>query len=137
MNLQTFKAGEFRQQYQYQSFFPTPINGPWEWSDVQVNSLLAEANRWIGELNAFSKLLPDVDLYISMHVLKEASASSRIEGTRTKMESAALPEEEIDPEGRDDWREVQNYVRAMNHVVARLPEIPLSNRLLREAHSIL
>lgn len=137
MNLETFHAGNFRQQFQYRSFSPTTINGLWEWSDVQVNSLLSEANRWIGELNAFSKLLPDVDLYIKMHVLKEANASSRIEGTQTNMASAALPEEEIDPEGRDDWHEVQNYVHAMNHAVERLSQLPLSNRLLCESHAIL
>src|SRR5690606_29285774 len=105
MNFAHFKSGHWRQQHQYRSFSPAPVNHAWEWVDPKINSSLAEANRWIGELNAFSQLLPDVDLYIKMHVLKEASASSRIEGTQTNMESAALPEEEIDPEDRDDWRE--------------------------------
>jgi Fic family protein len=137
MHIEQFQSGHFRQQIQYRSFSPTPINLQWSWADPQVNSLLAEANRWIGELNAFGQILPDVDLYIKMHVLKEASSSSRIEGTRTSLDAAAMPEEEIDPEGRDDWREVQNYVCAMNLGVERLATLPLSNRLLRETHAVL
>lgn len=137
MNIEEFQSGVYKQRFQYRSFTPTLVNGPWEWTDSRLNSLLSEANRWVGELNAFSQLLPDVDTYIKMHVLKEANASSRIEGTQTNIETAALPEEEVDPEGRDDWREVHNYVAAMNHAVDRLSTLPLSNRLLREAHSIL
>lgn len=137
MQIEQFQSGRFRQQFQYRSFTPALINIQWGWSDPQINSLLAEANRWIGELNAFGQLLPDVDLYIKMHVLKEASSSSRIEGTQTSIETAALPEDEVDPEGRDDWDEVQNYVRAMNLGVERLSSFPLSNRLLRETHAIL
>ncbi len=137
MRIEEFQSGNYRQQYQYRSFNPTYINHEWTWEDAAVNSLLAEANRWVGELNAYSKILPDVNLYIKMHVLKEANASSRIEGTQTSMETAALPLEEIDPEGRDDWQEVQNYVAAMNNGVDRLENLSLSNRLLKEAHAIL
>ena len=72
-----------------------------------------------------------------MHVIKEATGSSKIEDTRTEIEDAILPEEEITSENRDDWREVNNYTRALNQAIERLQSLPYSNRLLQEAHHTL
>lgn len=137
MDAHNFEAGHFIQRTAYRSFSPTPINHPWIVSAPEVNKLLSEANRFIGELNAFSQIIPDVDFFISMHIVKEATTSSRIEGTKTNMEEALVKEEDIEPEKRDDWAEVRNYVEAMNVSIASLKQLPISNRLLKQTHRIL
>ncbi len=137
MKFETFKPGRWQQRLQYKSFEPVPVNHDWQWEDPQVNVLLESANRALGELNAYSLIVPDIDLFIEMHVVKEAQTSSRIEGTNTGIDEAVLPEEQIKPEKRDDWREVRNYIDAANYAIAELQNLPLSNRLLRQTHAIL
>ena len=137
MNLDNYKAGANVRQYEYKSFLPEPINHAWEISDPEIQNLLSDADRLLGELNAFSQLIPDVDFFIRMHITKEATQSSRIEGTRTNMEEALLDEHDIDPEKRDDWEEVQNYIKAINQAIIQLESLPLSNRLLKDTHKTL
>lgn len=137
MNLLDFKAGQYIQQYQYKSFSPSKINLEWIWQDPKINTLLAEANKKLGELNAFSLYVPDIDFFIAMHVIKEATTSSKIEGTRTGVDEVLLSVDEIAPEKRDDWQEVQNYIKAVHYSIEKLKELPLSTRLLKDAHKIL
>ena len=137
MKVEDFQSGTFIQQYQYKSFMPALVNVEWVWQDPMINTLLERATRALGELNAFSFIVPDIDLFIHLHVLKEANQSSRIEGTQTHMDEAVMDLSQIDPEKRDDWQEVQNYVQSMNAALIELKTLPLSVRLLKKTHAIL
>jgi len=137
MKFETFQAGVWQPRYQYKSFEPVPVDHEWIWEDPTINTLLESANRALGELNAFSLIVPDIDLFIEMHIVKEAQTSSRIEGTQTGIDEALMSEDQIQPEKRDDWREVRNYIDAVNIAIAELKNLPLSNRLLKQTHEIL
>jgi Fic family protein len=137
MKISEYISGKYEQQYEYKSFLPERINHAWYVDEPELVTLLDDANRLLGELNAFSQLVPDVDFFIKMHITKEATTSSRIEGTRTNMEEALVDVQDIDPERRDDWEEVQNYIKAVNFSIERLQTLPLSTRLLRETHKVL
>ena len=138
MKLEEYKSGQYVKMEDYKAFIPSKINYNWGWDDTKLDKLLAEANRQIGELNAYSLLIPNVDLYIKMHVKIEANKSSRIEGTRTTVEEDLLDVTDINPEKRDDWEEVQNYVKATNYGVKRIKDgFPVCTRLIRELHKIL
>ena len=137
MKFEKFKPGVWKQQYKYKSFSPESIDHEWTWDDAQINVLLEQATRALGALNAFSLIVPDVDMYIQMHITKEANQSSKIEGTQTAIDEAVMSEELIAPEKRDDWQEVRNYIKAVNYAISDLSRLPLSNRLLRDTHAIL
>lgn len=137
ISISEFNAGKTVKQTGFKSFIPELINRQWLLNAPQLEYLITEANRKLGELNAFSQLVPDVDFFIFTHKAKEATTSSRIEGTQTKIVEAFLQKEDMLPEKVDDWQEVQNYIEAMNYAIAELENIPLSNRLIRKTHSIL
>jgi len=135
--MKQFKAGKNTSQGYYKSFQPEFINRQWQIESMEVMQLLSQADRELGRLDMYSKYIPNIDLFISMHVLKEATQSSKIEGTQTNMEEALLDKEDIPLDKRDDWQEVQNYIQAMETAVKRLDKIPFSSRLIRETHQIL
>ncbi|MGJ8562472.1 MAG: Fic family protein [Alphaproteobacteria bacterium] len=137
MNLEDYHSGQYIPQYEYKSFDPSLINHAWIISDPELHMLLGEANRAIGELKGNAQQVPDIDFCIRMYVAKEATQSSRIEGTQTNIEDAFLEEEDIAPESRDDWGEVKNYIDAINWAIEELETLPLSNRLLKDTHRIL
>jgi Fic family protein len=135
--MQHFKSGNYINQGHYKSFQPDFVNRSWQINDIEIQSLLSKADRQLGRLDMYSEHIPDIDLFIQMHVLKEATQSNRIEGTQTNNEEALLDREDISIEKRDDWEEVQNYISAMYEAVNKLKEIPFSSRLIRETHKIL
>lgn len=132
-----FKAGNYVSQGSYKSFQPSLINRQWELDSMEVLKLLSQADRELGRLDMYSNYIPNIDLFISMHVLKEATQSSKIEGTQTNMEEALLDREDIPLDKRDDWEEVQNYIKAMESAIIALEKLPFSSRLIRETHKVL
>ena len=130
-------AGTYRQQYQYKSFSPALVNRPFRWEDDEIDILLEEAVKSLADLNQYSVHVPNIEFFLKMHVVKEADSTSRIEGTNTNIEEALISRDDIEPEKRDDWLEVHNYINAMNHAISSLDQIPLSIRLLKGAHEIL
>jgi len=134
MKIEDFISGKFVRCYQYDCFVPEFINHDWTWDSKNLTMQLEQSVKALAALDACAQFVPDIDLFIRMHIVREASASSRIEGTQTEIEEVVLPESAIQEERRDDWREVNNYVEAMNSAIEALKDLPLSIRLLRGAH---
>lgn len=137
IRLEDYKSGHIEQGVGYKYFVPSLINDEWTWQDASINTLLEKASLRLGELNSFSRLVPNIDLFIQLHVTKEAVLSSRIEGTQTHIDEALLPQAEVQEERRNDWQEVRNYVDAINDAIANLDRLPISSRLIRSTHKIL
>ena len=139
ITVETFKSGSYRNNGDFKSFLPSPVNDVWNWSSPEISSLLSEADREIGALSTYSEFIPDLDIYIRMHIRVEANKSNRIEGTRTSIEEDMLPQENLGPEKRDDVQEIENYIKAMDYGVKRIldDDFPFSSRFLRELHQIL
>ncbi|MEO1255839.1 MAG: Fic/DOC family N-terminal domain-containing protein, partial [Bacteroidota bacterium] len=135
--MRDFLSGRYINQRTYKSFQPEKICRKWLIEDMELMSLLSQADRQLGRLDMYSEYIPNIDLFIRMHVLKEATQSSKIEGTKTNIEEALLDKEDISEEKRDDWEEVQNYVKALNTAISLLDDLPFSSRLLKSTHKIL
>ncbi len=134
--MKIFKSGHTVRQGYFKSFQPSEINRNWEINDMEVFNLLSKADRQLGRLDMYSEYV-NIELFISMHIAKEATQSSKIEGTQTNMEEAFLDKEDVSFEKRDDWEEVQNYIAAMNEAVKMLHTLPFSSRLIKQTHKIL
>lgn len=135
--MKQFSSGLFINQGYYKSFQPTLINRQWTIDSMEIIQLLTQADRELGRLDMYSNYIPNIDLFISMHVLKEATQSSKIEGTKTNMDEALLEREDIPLDQRDDWEEVQNYTKAMEYAILSLEKLPYSSRLIKQTHEIL
>lgn len=135
--MKNFKAGTYITQGSYKSFQPNLINRQLEISNMEILTLLSDADRQLGRLDMYSEYIPNIELFISMHKIKEATQSSKIEGTQTNMEEVLLDKENVPLNKQDDWEEVQNYIEAMNVSIENLKKLPFSSRLIREAHKTL
>lgn len=120
----------------YDSFLPAklPPNPPLEMKD-DLFGLTIEANAKLAELNSISHRVPDMDIFISMYVYKEALLSSQIEGTQATLEDIFDPR--ISKNTNRDVEDVVNYVSAIQFALNRMNELPLCNRLLLETHAVL
>jgi Fic family protein len=130
--LKTNLAGEST----YQSFTPAalPPDPPLELDDEMVKLLVA-AHRQLAVLDALSVHIPNVNLFVSMYVRKEALMSSQIEGTQATLEDVFDPF--LDENANRDVADVINCIKATEFALARQKELPLCNRLIRETHAVL
>ena len=135
--MKSFIAGQRINEGFYNSFHPNKINREWKFEDTNLMVLLSKADRMLGRLDMYSNHIPNINLFIEMHILKEATQSTRIEGTQTNMEEALMPEEYVPLDKHDDWTEVHNYIQAMNEAIELLQTLPLSARLIKYVHQIL
>ncbi len=135
--MRQFKSGQYISQGYYKSFQPEFINRQLQVDNMEILQLLSQADRELGRLDMYSKYIPNIELFISMHVLKEATQSSKIEGTQTNMDEALLEKEDLPLDKRDDWDEVQNYIKAMEWAIEHLEKLPFSSRLIRDTHRVL
>lgn len=135
--MKDFIAGTYISQGSYKSFQPTLINRQWNLDNMEVIQLLSKADRELGRLDMYSNYIPNIELFISMHVLKEATQSSKIEGTQTNIQEALREKDDIPLDKRDDWEEVQNYIHAMQTAIKDLEKLPFSSRLIRNTHKTL
>ena len=137
MAISTQRSGRYVQQSTgYRAFIPAPLPpNPEIEFDGELRTLLSQADRDIARLDAIATLLPNPELFIGMYVRHEAVLSSQIEGTQSTLEDLlAFEAQGTNNDSPKDVEEVINYVRAMNHGLRRLSDLPLSLRLLREIH---
>lgn len=132
------RAGRYVQQSNgYRAFVPNPLPPapPISMHEEQL-ALFSKANYAIGRLDGAILTLPNPDLFVFMYIRKEAVLSSQIEGTQSSLQNLLAAEAQLfDPDAPSDVNEVLNYVRAMNHGLKRLSELPVSVRLIREIHA--
>lgn len=133
------RSGQYINQVSgYKAFIPSqlPPNPPIK-MDEEMNQLLSEANISLGRLDTLGYLLPNIDYIIAMYVRKEALLSSQIEGTQASLDDIFEYENDVSIKNSQDVEEVVNYIKALNHGLKRLNEIPMSIRLIKEIHNIL
>lgn len=134
------RAGEYRQQPEgYRAFIPAPLPPvPSINLGESLADLLSQANHALGRLDGAVLTLPNPDLFVYMYVRKEAVLSSQIEGTQSSLQNLLAAEAKLhDPAAPADVSEVVNYVKAMNHGLARVKDHPVTVQLIRDLHSIL
>ena len=134
---QSSRAGRYISQPSgYRAYYPAPLPpSPPVAIAGELLRVLSDADRALARLDAVSTFLPNPELFVATYVRHEAVLSSQIEGTQSTLEDVlAYEADATHNRAPKDVKEVVNYVRAMDHGLRRLPELPLSLRLLREIH---
>ena len=136
MKLETNRAGILkRMQSDYECFIPHNLKELKLDIDDQLQSLINKAYLLLGRLDGMAITLPDIDLFVSMYVQKEAVISSQIEGTQASL--IDVLQKDRNNEKIKDTEEIVNYIKATNYAFKRLEELPLCMRLIKETHSVL
>ena len=120
----------------YPSFRPAPLppNPPIALSGELVAKLV-DANKKLAALDGLSARIPNMDLFVSMYVRKEALLSSQIEGTQCTLDDILNPL--MEENTNRNVSDVVNYIKATEFALNRLHSLPLCNRLIKETHAVL
>ena len=136
MKLETDRAGILKKmQSGYECFVPHDLKHLKLNIDAELQSLINKANLLLGKLDGMATILPDIDLFVSMYVQKEAVISSQIEGTQASLIDVLQKDKK--QEKINETAEIINYVKAANYAFNRLKELPLCMRLIKETHYVL
>ncbi len=136
MKLETHRAGILKKiQSGYECFVPHDLKHLKLNIDYGLQSLINKANLLLGKLDGIATVLPDIDLFVSMYVQKEAVISSQIEGTQASL--IDVLQKDRKNEKIKETTEIVNYIKATNYAFTRLKELPLCIRLIKETHAIL
>ncbi len=134
------RAGSFRANLSgeaaYQSFVPSPLPpDPPVVLDDEMVALLVQARSQLSVLDGIAARIPNIDLFVSMYVRKEALMSSQIEGTQATLEDVLDPL--LEANANRNVADVVNYIKATEYAINRLKTLPLCNRLIKETHAVL
>ena len=136
MRLENNRAGKLiRMPSDYECFIPNNLKDIDINIDEDTNRLIKKAYLFLGRLDGMAITLPDIDLFVSMYVQKEAVISSQIEGTQASL--VDVLQKDRANEKMKETEEIVNYIKATNYAFDRLKDIPLSMRLIRETHKVL
>lgn len=136
MKLESDRAGRLkRMKYDYACFVPHDLKDLKVNIDEEMNGLINRAYLLLGRLDGMAITLPDIDLFVSMYVQKEAVISSQIEGTQASL--IDVLQKDRNNKKIKDTEEIVNYIKAMHYAFKRLNELPLCMRLIKETHAIL
>ncbi len=136
MKLNSNRAGVLKYMNTgYESYMPNNLNDINIKIDEEMNILLNKAYLLLGRLDGIAITLPDIDLFVSMYVEKEATLSSQIEGTQASLVDV-LQKDRVDNK-INDTEEIVNYIKAIKFAFKKLEELPLCMRLIKEVHKIL
>ncbi len=120
----------------YKAYRPNPLPpSPIIEMDTEMVALLFKAHNYLGKLDMMSELIPDMNMFLSAYVRKEALLSSQIEGTQATLEDVLNPN--VDIAVNLEINDVINYVNALNFAIEKMKELPVCNRLLCETHRVL
>lgn len=120
----------------YKAYRPNPLPpSPIIEMDTEMVTLLSKAHNYLGKLDMMSELIPDMNMFLSAYVRKEALLSSQIEGTQATLEDVLNPN--VDIAVNLEVNDVINYVNALNFAIEKMKELPVCNRLLCETHRVL
>ena len=138
MKLEEYKSGMYTKINNERAFILTKIDYKWEWQNCDTSKLLAEASRLVGELNIYTKLIPEIDTYAMMWQKIDAISSCKIEGVEITLEDLLKQDIEENQEKQDDIEEIKNYIEAINYGKEKINESKeLSTNLIRDMHKVL